>query len=124
MLLIAYRRPTPTALLKRSGGRVSAFTLGSRHPTNAPMTPRLLRALVTNGAAIPSGPMIVPASAGPIARLKLKPMLFADTAPGSSSLGTRLGTTACHAGEVNAPQTLTRNMNHRSETGVTQLNHT
>src|SRR5579863_10608789 len=85
------------------------------------MTPKLLTALMTNGAAIPSGPMIAPASAGPTARLKLNPTLFADIALGSTSLGTRLGTTACHAGEVSAPEMLISNMNQRSEAGVTQF---
>ena len=88
------------------------------------MTPKLLTALKMNGEAIPRGPMIAPARAGPTARLTLNPTLLAETALGSSSLGTRLGTTACHPGEVNTPQTLIRNINQRSEAGVTQLNHT
>ena len=41
-----------------------------------PMTPRLLIALIQNGAAIPSAAVMAPPSAGPTARLMLKPTLL------------------------------------------------
>src|SRR5580698_10799219 len=68
--------------------------------------------------------MIAPASTGPIARLRLNETPFAEIALESCSLGTSLGTTACHVGRTSAPETLIRNINHKSDAGVTQFIHT
>src|SRR5262249_61077542 len=76
---------------------------GVRHHTSAPIIPRLLMALIQNGAAIPMPAAMAPPSAGPTARLTLKPTLLAATAGGGSGLGTIRGTTACPAGGVEAP---------------------
>ncbi len=66
------------------------------------MTPKLLSAFSQNGAALPNAPMMTPPSAGPIARPMLTPTPLLATAAARSRLGTRLGTTDCHAGAVNA----------------------
>jgi hypothetical protein len=52
------------------------------------MTPRLLNALIQNGAAIPTAPMTTPASAGPIALLILTPTPLLAAAAARSCFGT------------------------------------
>ena len=59
-----------------------------------------------------------------MARLTLKPALLAEIALGSTAFGTRLGTMACHAGEVRALAILIRKMNQSSEAGVTRFSNT
>src|SRR5882757_5202210 len=103
--------PVVTALLKRSAGRLVPLFCGERHHHSAPITPRLLMALSQKGEAIPKAAMMAPPSAGPIARLILKPTLLAVTAEARSGLGTSCGTIACHAGAVSTPPALTRNVN-------------
>ena len=88
------------------------------------MTPRLLIALTQKGAAIPKSPMMLPASAGPTARLMLTPTLLAATAGMRSCAGTSSGTIACQAGAVSAPPAPIRNIKSKSRVGVTWPNPT
>src|SRR5262249_57595040 len=64
------------------------------------------------------------ARAGPIARLRLKPMLLAAIAAGRSCLGTSCGVTACQAGAVIAAKALIRNVNRSRTAAVTRLSET
>src|ERR1700722_5551946 len=107
------------AFVNRSSGRWLVVVRGARHHRSAPMTPRLLIALIQNGAARPTSPMIVPARAGPTARLILMPTLLAATAGMRSLAGTKSGTIACQAGAVSAPPTPIRNIKNKSTIGVT-----
>jgi hypothetical protein len=75
------------------------------------MTARLLMALIQNGAAMPATATIMPPSAGPTARLTLKPTLFAATAGVNSCLGTSCGTIDCQAGAVIAATAPIRKVN-------------
>src|SRR6516225_8229823 len=95
--------PVTTALLTRSAGRRASLRCGERHHHRTPSTPRLLITLIQNGAAIPDHAMAAPPSAGPIARLMLKPTLFAEIAGARSPFETSCGTIACQAGAVSAP---------------------
>jgi hypothetical protein len=52
------------------------------------MIPRLLMALIQNGAAMPNRATMAPPSAGPTARLTLKPTLLAAMAGCRTCLGT------------------------------------
>jgi hypothetical protein len=88
------------------------------------LIPTLLAALIQNGDAMPNAAANAPPSAGPIARLRLKPMLFAAIAAGRSCLGTSCGVTACQAGAVNAPKALIRNVNRSRTAAVTRLSET
>ena len=116
--------PATIALPKRSAGRLGPRFCGERHHHGAPITPRLLIASSQNGAAIPKPAMIAPPSAGPIARLMLKPTLLAATAGARSRLGTSCGTIACHAGAVSAPPVPIRNVNSSNVSGVTTSSQT
>ena len=75
-------------------------------------------ALSQNGATMPKAEIIAPPSAGPIAREMLTPTLLAAMAAERSSLGTSCGTTACQAGEVNAPAAPSTSVNNNKLTGV------
>src|SRR5215470_1280662 len=107
------------ALRKCSAGSCLASARNGLHQIKAPITPTLLSALIQNGAASPATPMMMPASAGPTARLMLIPTLLSATAGGSSSRGTSCGTIACHAGAISAAPAPTRNVKARSSAGVT-----
>src|SRR5579863_6850286 len=97
------------ALTNASAGSRLAGVRGARHHSSAPITARLLSALTQNGAAMPPRPMMLPASAGPMARLTLMPTLLAATAGARSCAGTSCGTTDCQAGADRAPPTPIRN---------------
>src|SRR4029077_833269 len=73
---------------------------------------------------MPNAAANAPPSAGPIARLRLKPMLFTAIAAGRSCFGTSCGVTACQAGAVNAPKALISNVNRRRTAAVTRLSET
>src|SRR5215469_9411568 len=73
---------------------------------------------------MPNRPAKAPPSAGPIARLRLKPMLLAAIAAGRSCLGTSCGVTACQAGAVTAAKALIRNVNRSRTAAVTRLSET
>jgi hypothetical protein len=112
------------ALPKSSGGSAELLFAGARHQMSAKMTPTLLKASSQKGAAIPSVPMMIPPSAGPIARLTLMPTLLAATADGKSGFGTSLATTDCRAGAVMAEPTVTTKLNSSKLTGVIRCSHT
>jgi len=84
----------------------------------AAITPMLLKASSQKGAAMPSDPIRMPPSAGPIARLTLIPTLLAATAPGKACLGTSLATTDCQAGAVIADPIVTTKLNINRVPGV------
>ena len=63
--------------------------------------------------------MTIPASAGPMTRLMLTPMLFTATADESASFGTSSGTIACQAGVSSAPSVPISNRKSSSTPGVT-----
>jgi hypothetical protein len=77
-----------------------------------------------NGAAMSKPAMVAPPSAGPMARLMLKPTLFAETAGARSSFGTSCGTIACQAGAPKAPPTPIRKANSNNMRGVTRSSQT
>src|ERR1700738_4248394 len=110
--------PVTMALLTRSAGRLATLRCGERHHHRTPSTPRLAIVLIQNGAAIPNHAMAAPPSAGPIARLMLKPTLFAETAGARTRLGTSCGTIACQAGAVSAPPIPIRNVNRSNTRAV------
>jgi hypothetical protein len=97
-----------TALVRRSAGKVSEAFRGARHQNSAAMMPKLLTQNIQKGIAIPSAAIATPPSAGPTARLRLKPTLLAAIAPPNSSRGTKSGVIDCHAGALNAPPTPSR----------------
>src|ERR1700739_2199702 len=66
-----------------------------RHHHRASTAPRLLMALSQKGAATPKPAITPPPSAGPMARLILKPTLFAEIAEERPPLGTSCGSIAC-----------------------------
>jgi len=86
---VAKARPDRAQQMLR--GRRAPLCSGSRHQTSAPIEPKLLTALIQNGAAMPKAPRSAPPRAGPTARLTLTPALFATTALGRSELGTSRG---------------------------------
>jgi hypothetical protein len=61
---------------------------------------------------------MTPPSAGPSARLMLKPTALAATAAGRSSRGTRRGTIDCHAGAPSAAPVSMRNVKASSSHAV------
>jgi len=87
-LYLACRKPITMAPARRSGGSPLVCEDSGRHQSRAPMTPKLLNALIQNGAAIPSAPITTPPSAGPIALEMLMPTPLLATADASSCLGT------------------------------------
>src|SRR5579862_2529181 len=101
----------------RSAGR-TAFDDFGRHQHNAPRTARLEIALIQNGETMPRPAIATPPRAGPIARETFTPTLLAATADVKSSFGTSCGTTACHAGRVNAAAAPMRNVNSNKLFGV------
>jgi len=84
----AWRKPITMAPSSLSGGSRVPFWDGGFHQSNAPITAKLLKALIQNGAAMPSPPMTTPPSAGPIARLILTPTPLLATAAAKSCFGT------------------------------------
>src|SRR5512136_2542502 len=108
------------ALAKRSAGTVRVRPGGGRHHFKAPMTPRLLKALIQKGAAMPRAAVMTPPNAGPTARLILMPTLLAVTATGKSALGTSWGTTDCQAGATAAEAAPIRKANNNKLLGVTR----
>ena len=82
--------------------------------------PRLLTALIQNGAAMPNAAATRRRAPGPIARLTLKPTLLAAIAVCRSCFGTSCGVTACQAGAVSAPNAPIRKVNTRRTPGVTR----
>src|SRR5262249_35699264 len=98
--------------------------LGERRKENPADDCTVLKALTQEGAAMPSAPIAKPASAGPTARLRLKPTPLRATAARSSSLGTSCGTMACQAGIARTVATPDRKIKVSSQFGVTQLSHT
>ena len=64
--------------------------------------------------------MAAPPSAGPIARLMLKPTLFAEIAGARSPFETSCGTIACQAGAVSAPPIPIKKVNRSNRCAVTR----
>src|SRR5258708_5064986 len=116
--------PATIAADRGSAGKWCRRGSGGRHQTSAPTTARLPIVLSQNGAAIPRVAMTAPPSAGPMARLMLKPTLFKVTAGARSALGTSSGTTACQAGAMSTLPTPIKNVNSSSNDGVTRSSHT
>jgi hypothetical protein len=116
--------PVRTALVKRSAGSVSVLFCGERHHRRAATTPTLLRLNTQNGSETPKAAMANPPSAGPAARLRLKPTLLAATALSRSCRGTCSGVMASQAGALRAPATPRRKVVSNSETGVASPNDT
>jgi len=81
-------------------------------------------AFTQNGAATPHAAMIKPASAGPTARLTLRPTLFKATAGCRCSLGTSCGTIDCHAGMISAAAAAARKVKASRRLDVTCPSHT
>ncbi|SRR6266436_7301377 len=104
--------------VRRSGGSPLSGGDGGRHQSSAPITAKLLNALIQNGAAMPSPPMTPPPRAGPIAPLMLTPTPLLVTAALRSCFGTNCVTTDCHAGVVNAAPAPSRNVNTRRMVGL------
>src|SRR5579871_6416017 len=103
-----------------SAGRRLVARRGGCHHQRPPLMPRLLAALIQNGAVMPNAAVSAPPSAGPIARAMLKPTLLAAIATCRSCFGTSCGVTACQAGAVSAPNAPIRNVNTSSTVGVTR----
>src|SRR5450432_4279718 len=109
--------PARTALVNRSAGRVSPALRGGRHQINAATMPKLLTQKTQNGTEIPQAAIASPPSAGPMARLRLKPTLLAATAAPRSSRGTSNGAIDCQAGALSAPPTPSRNVEPSNAAG-------
>ena len=120
----ACRSPARMAPKNRSGGSSDSRAGGGRHHTSAAITPAVATALIQNGAARLQTPMMTPASAGPTARLTLKPTLLRATACCKSGLGTSCDTIDCHVGAMSAAQTPSRNASSNRLAGVTRSSHT
>lgn len=88
------------------------------------MLPRLLTALIQNGAAIPTAAVISPPRAGPSARLMLMPTLFIATADDKSLRGTSSGMTDCQGGAVTAAPTPSAKTKNNSPKGVIRWSQT
>src|ERR1700722_7930071 len=86
--------------------------------------PRLLIAKIQNAEAIPNTAIKMPPSAGPTARLKLKPTLLAAVALSRSRRGTSSGTIEAQAGEVRAPATPRRKVVVSKAPAVARLSET
>src|SRR4029077_7403747 len=95
-----------------------------RHQRMTAITPRLLTAFSQKGAAMPAPRMMTPASAGPMTRLMLTPMLLSAMAEESDAGGTSSGVMDCQAGVSTAASVPTRKMNSSSTAGVFRLSAT
>src|SRR3954451_21752374 len=112
------------ALPNRSTGSALIGSVVGFHDKSTAMTPRLLKALIQNGAATPRTVAAPPPRADPTARLTFMPALFAAIAEDKSLLGTSCGTTACQAGDVSVTAVLLRKVNTKMLVGFTRSSHT
>src|SRR5690242_14040934 len=111
------------ALMKRSAGKWER-SRGARHQVRAPIVPKLLNALLQNGAGIPNVAVKAPPRAGPTARLMLAPTLLIAIAEGKSCRGTSCETTDCQVGDVAAEPASIRKTNTSSIAVGTSLTDT
>src|SRR5436190_13018470 len=112
------------ALPNRSTGSTLIGSVVGFHDKSTAMTPRLLNALIQNGAATPRTVAVPPPRADPTARLTFMPALFAAIAEDKSLLGTSCGTTACQAGDVSVTAVLLRKVKTKILVGVVRSRQT
>ncbi|MNZ87996.1 hypothetical protein D3C78_1068750 [compost metagenome] len=113
--LRAKRQPVRTAAAKRSAGS-SASTGWRFQDSSTRITPKNDAAFSAKVSHGPTRLTSIPASAGPMARDTLRPTLERATAAGSSSLSTRSGVSALHAGIISAVPIPRQSVSESSET--------
>src|SRR5205807_8845992 len=109
--------PARSAPITRSPGSTE-WRAGGFHAINTAITPTNETALRIKVALAPADATIIPPSAGPRARAILKLIPLSAIAEVSSAVGTRLGTTASHAGAFIADPTPSARVRISSNHGV------